>query len=48
MEKCTEQREPLYQVLIFVDLTKAFYIVNGSALWITLGNLDDLFNSLRY
>ena len=34
MEKCTEQRMPLYQV--FVDLTKAFDTVNREALWIVL------------
>ena len=32
MEKCTEQRMPLYQD--FVDLTKAFDTVNREALWI--------------
>ena len=37
MEKCIEQRVPLYQV--FVDLTKAFDTVNRSALWIILGKL---------
>ena len=37
MEKCIEQRVPLYQV--FVDLTKAFDTVNCSALWFILGKL---------
>ena len=37
MEKCIEQRVPLYQV--FVDLTKAFDTVNRSALWRILGKL---------
>lgn len=37
MEKCKEQRVPLYQV--FVDLTKAFDTVNRDALWIVLGKL---------
>ena len=37
MEKCIEQRVPLYQ--IFADLTKAFDIVNRSALWIILRKL---------
>ena len=37
MEKCIEQRVPLYQV--FVDLTKVFDTVNRSALWIILGKL---------
>ena len=35
MEKCIEQKVPLYQV--FVDLTKAFDIINRSALWTILG-----------
>ena len=37
MEKCIEQRVPLYQV--FADLTKAFDTVNRSALWVILGEL---------
>ena len=37
MEKCTEQRMPLYQV--FVDLTKAFDTVNCEALSIALSKL---------
>ena len=37
MEKCKEQRVPLYQV--FVDLTKAFDTVNRDALWTILGKL---------
>lgn len=35
VEKCKEQRMPLYQV--FVDLTKAFDTVNREALWKVLG-----------
>ena len=38
IEKCTEQRMPLYQV--FADLTKAFDTVNREALWFVLSNLD--------
>ena len=36
-EKCSEQRQGLYQV--FVDLTKAFDSVNRETLWKILGKL---------